>query len=371
MKKNYTVLCLALCLLAQQAAIAQKLQTSLTESWNGTGWDNWQKATYAYDSNNDLLTLLQQTWTNSAWQNNALGTQSNDAAGNATLSLNQTWVAAANTWTNSTRTTITYTASKPLVMTYESWNGSGWQNWAKYIFTYDNNLNLVSQMYQSWTAGAWLNGSLYTATNNASGNATLTLAQTWVSAASTWSNNTRTTTTYTANKPLTMSNELWDGSTWKNWNRSDFAYDNNLNQLSQTYQGWTNNAWVNTTIYSYTNNASGNPTLTIAQNWIAATSTWSNSTKTTSTYLNIPVATGVQQHAFEAIINIYPQPATDLLYVDVNESTGSYIISDLNGKHVLSASLTKENNAINISGLSQGMYFLKPQNGKAIKIIKQ
>ena len=371
MKKHYSILCMALCLLAQQAVTAQKLQTSLTEIWNGTGWDNWQKATYNYDSNNNLLTLLQQTWTNSAWQNSSLGTQSNDASGNATLSVNQTWAVAANTWTNSTRTTITYTASKPLVMTYELWTGSGWQNWAKYFFTYDNSLNLVSQTYQSWTSGAWVNGNLYTFTNNAGGNPTQTLAQSWVSAASTWSNSTRTATTYTANKPLTMIDELWDGSAWKNWNRSDFAYDNNLNQLSQTYQNWNNNAWINTTIYSYTNNASGNPTLTIAQNWISAASTWSNSTRITSTYLNIPVATGIEQHATEGDIKAYPLPAADLLYIDLNENTGSYVISDINGKQVLCATLTRENNAINVSSLSQGIYFLKPENGKTIKIIKQ
>lgn len=69
-------------------------------------------------------------------------------------------------------------------------------------------------------------------------------------------------------------------------------------------------------------------------------------------------------------IIVYPNPATNTIYIDSNEQTEFYTIYNLTGQQVKSGIY---NDGINISKLSKGMYILKIDNKsfrKSVKIIK-
>lgn len=76
-------------------------------------------------------------------------------------------------------------------------------------------------------------------------------------------------------------------------------------------------------------------------------------------------------------VKVYPNPANNSLWVDLDESEDyDYIVTDIAGKKVLKGSLTAHSNTpININGLRNGLYFINLQNPKQgryqAKFIKQ
>ena len=60
-------------------------------------------------------------------------------------------------------------------------------------------------------------------------------------------------------------------------------------------------------------------------------------------------------------INVYPNPASDILHIESDKSLQQFIITDMTGKQVLQAK-EMHGNAINISSLSQGIYTLQMTN---------
>ena len=78
-----------------------------------------------------------------------------------------------------------------------------------------------------------------------------------------------------------------------------------------------------------------------------------------------------------AIINIYPNPAKDIIYIDGNtEKTLSLKIKDMNGRELFSLPETigAETQTIDLAHFSSGIYFLeiyfKPKNKQVYKIQK-
>ncbi len=68
-------------------------------------------------------------------------------------------------------------------------------------------------------------------------------------------------------KMLSTTYENWNGSSWENSQRYLYTYDNNVFNTSYKYQAWTASAWKDagqTTVY---NDATGNPTLYVGQDW--------------------------------------------------------------------------------------------------------
>jgi len=70
-------------------------------------------------------------------------------------------------------------------------------------------------------------------------------------------------------------------------------------------------------------------------------------------------------------INIYPNPASDKIYVEWPSSNNlSIAIYNIMGQHVFSTKLLKEKNDINISNFSSGLYFVNVTDGNNIVIKK-
>jgi hypothetical protein len=82
------------------------------------------------------------------------------------------------------------------------------------------------------------------------------------------------------------------------------------------------------------------------------------------------LANGLQVNAIAILSNLYPVPAEDIIYVQLNDNPMRYTINDATGKEVLRGYLTKENYSIDISNLSKGIYLLKSEKGQKLKIIK-
>jgi hypothetical protein len=70
-------------------------------------------------------------------------------------------------------------------------------------------------------------------------------------------------------------------------------------------------------------------------------------------------------------LKVYPNPAENTLSIELNNSNEkSIVISDISGRVVLSAKTTNDKINLNITSLSNGVYFVKVQSNNATEVIK-
>lgn len=87
--------------------------------------------------------------------------------------------------------------------------------------------------------------------------------------------------------------------------------------------------------------------------------------------LNI-TQTSISESALENEIYIYPNPAKDFINVNANKNINStYTLTNFLGKEIMKGEFKSDKNKLDISTLSNGIYYLKiEENGKTMKIIK-
>jgi hypothetical protein len=70
-------------------------------------------------------------------------------------------------------------------------------------------------------------------------------------------------------------------------------------------------------------------------------------------------------------IHIYPNPAQDFVYIDNANIDDNVNVFNVVGKRVMSFKIETENQAVDITDLKSGIYFLRLNNGQATKLLKK
>lgn len=89
----------------------------------------------------------------------------------------------------------------------------------------------------------------------------------------------------------------------------------------------------------------------------------------TSTFFT-PWSVGINTIAAQEGINMYPNPAKDVLHIENNSTPFLMLVTDMSGKTVMAAEVYTGNNIINISTLSRGVYILRYVQGEEVQIKK-
>ena len=105
------------------------------------------------------------------------------------------------------------------------------------------------------------------------------------------------------------------------------------------------------------------PTTTTEVGFITGTPSNGRVFKFTPTFLNV-------DSFAESHIQIYPNPAAELLKITGQQDAASYKIFDTTGKLLSSGRLTATEQTINVSHLATGLYFLQVDSAAAIKFLK-
>ena len=79
---------------------------------------------------------------------------------------------------------------------------------------------------------------------------------------------------------------------------------------------------------------------------------------------------GVNQFEVEQNINLYPNPTSDLINISGLKNKANYTIYGLLGDKILKGTIS-DNRQIDVKNVSNGLYFLKFENGNTIKFIKE
>jgi hypothetical protein len=86
---------------------------------------------------------------------------------------------------------------------------------------------------------------------------------------------------------------------------------------------------------------------------------------------SMDVSTGLSK-TLEQRLNIYPNPASDMLHLDWNDdiNKAEVLLTNITGKTVLTKKLFDRNNSVEISNLPKGIYFITIKQGKDSYISK-
>jgi len=79
---------------------------------------------------------------------------------------------------------------------------------------------------------------------------------------------------------------------------------------------------------------------------------------------------GTPEFAQKNALVVYPNPATDHLFAQLDEATDITIV-DMTGKIIQQESLQSGNNSINVSSLASGLYFIRSASGATVKFVKK
>jgi hypothetical protein len=228
--------------------------TTATPEWVGV----WRYE-FTYDANDRLVTKIEYTWNTeyNAWGSNQKDEYTYGENGSIQTIISYWWNASAGTWSKYQKMEYTYDAQGHMTAANE-YDGDVDEPDYKTEYTYTDG-NLTQSIESIWNGSAW---DLYEKIN--------------------W--------TYDVNgNQLSEIHCDWDEglSEWVNWRKLENTYDTNGNKLLETVSKWNKTLGVWDDKYQkteYTYDADGNILISIGYEWKTGTSSWIVSTQTTWYY---------------------------------------------------------------------------------------
>lgn len=323
-----------------QNAVNNGLHQQLIETRANNSWQNFQRSTFTSDANDYIQHIQGELWNieNSEWNTEGQVFYTITADGYIDTVVNQQWDSATQGWVNSSNTIWAYNSNDQILLTSSQiWTGSAWQNVTKTSYTYNGQSQLASSLQQGWSVAtnAWVDNVQTSYTNDSVGNATQSVSQYYNPVLGTWVLSQRHTNTY--NTDNTISHNLVEANNsgvWVNSSQTNSFYENGKITEAITDM-WINNVWSPYNRVTYLYNALGIKEQNISK------------------------------------VSVYPNPATDKIYVSAPETFKSVAVYGIDGKkHNLEAS----NNSVDVSSLSAGTYILLAETDKEtgkVKFIKK
>jgi len=180
----------------------------LVQRWSlASGWTDNVRFTHVYDANgNDIETVLQTYWQN-IWSNQSRTTTTYDANGNELMALNQMWGTSA--WVDVTRITSVFSNITRTLTKTTQWSNAGvWENSDRSVYYYGQTY-LDSIVDQTWIGTIWSSTKKLVYRIRTPG---LVLNVTVLEmGAGVWDKYLYLVVTYQGNRQTQILYELWDG----------------------------------------------------------------------------------------------------------------------------------------------------------------
>jgi hypothetical protein len=128
---------------------------------------------------------------------------------------------------------------------------------------------------------------------------------------------------------------------------------------------------VTATAGAYSENANGSLSWTMGETVVETVSDGTNTLTQGFHQGNLSVTTLIEKTELSSNLKVYPNPVENILHVETDKTGMDYQLLNINGQTVSNGKLENMNQEINFSDLPAGIYFLKINNEKTHKIIKQ
>ncbi|WP_452222747.1 T9SS type A sorting domain-containing protein [Lacinutrix chionoecetis] len=346
----------------QQELLIDVPETWETDIWLMGSWTFTSIVTYTFNTDCMPTQGLLETnnFATNMLENSALLTTTYNANNLFETNVNQTWNSTTNMWEDSFKSEFEYDGNNnPITITNFAYVSNAWIPVDRLLQTFTaNNLYLTSTA-QNWDGSSWVDSTRAEFTYNA--NNTLDIVYNYVKSGSNWVNNTRVTNMYSGNLIFQKETSQWDGSNWINNSLTTYTFDSNNFLINQLEQTWNGTVYEDQQRVLRTNNADGNPTERITQNYLSGS--WTNATRDTRTYP--PCATLSVEDFEDSILKVFPNPVLNTIHI-TSHKKGHLLFLDLNGRTLLTTTINTGNNTVDIGKVQSGVYVLKIKIEKSI-----
>jgi len=335
--------------------------------WSSTNkWINSYKTETEYDLNNNMTARSNYSYKSNKWVGEYLQIYEYDNNGNKTLEVHNTFDERTNNWVGSFRFVYTFDNFNNL-LSYAQYNWStttnNWDKCVKYVYEYDNNQNKITEYDYTGVNNIWELGHKFVNEYDINIKTTTFV---YILVNNEYILNGKTIYNYNANNLLINETHYnGDGITWTQLQKTDYDYDIYGNQIFEAACIWLNSYWVGNQKIVHEYDANKNLLLEAYYTWLG--SDWIGNFKNVY-YLSEHILGIQNQKLNDYEIKIYPNPTTNILYLNNLTEKSEIEIFDLNGKLVLKTQ--NDNNQINVSDLNSGIYTIRIINKKGINTQK-
>lgn len=261
------------------------------------------------------------------------------------------------------------------------WEENVWRDkWIDY-FTYDNEGKPTEILSKVWNEEGeiWVNLDIENYSYNDDDQLAEIIVKYWNPDSEEWFNLRRYSYTYENGLRTEQFRSRWNeiNENWEEYLYYQYSYDDDdylIIELRNIKED-DPNQWIKDTRYIYSNDNLGNIEERQLQFWYQGDSIWNNSDLDIY-YNSIHQTVEVASFAYEEGIEIYPNPASDLVHIS-NSSIMDYQITlvGLDGQLVSSYKAISQHETIEFSELPNGIYFLifsvEGENSFVRKVIKK
>jgi YD repeat-containing protein len=336
----------------QQGAETEELRSG----WENNNWKNELRFSSTYDLQNNRTEYIMEVWNGSNYVNSDRKSYSYDSDGRLTETTMQDWVNGA--WKNHIQFTYAYALNDSISEKIElGWDNGEFVNYIKYSYEYDLNNRTISSLSQFWTNSEWVDWQRITYQFNGEN-----LDRFWIEQNNTgsWQDYYRVIYSYDQND--IVAEELRQYSNGAGYqDRHRFSFVNNTEGF-HTYEFVEENTsglvndWVNTEQFEYEYDASGNMVRSSRSEWqMNEWSPWND-----DHYFFDCATNGIEENVYPILAFIYPNPATDHLFVQFSDATNSFRsikFFDAAGTLILENSMLGHDNRLDLN-VSAGFYIV-------------
>lgn len=308
---------------------------SLTESWDGSIWENSLRTLVSYDAQGRQTSYLWQFWSNNSWDTLLLTQKTHTYDGNNQLlqTVDEEWNSTLQSFEFQKRTRHSYNSSNEIDTSWaDIWNNGGWEPQTRSVDIqwYDFSERKTSDIVFQYFMGGGYVDSL------------------------------RSTTVYDPNGGFTGTSFIRNSNSWQPNGQSILRRDAQMRRTFTSYAIY-NNGWE---VYfadsvAFTYNSDLQPLVFIKRGLDLNSQTWTNDRR--GTYLYAPV--GRPEPVQEKIFALFPQPVVSELFLQTESAKpGEYHLSiyDATGKQATTMNLHlsggKTLHSLDLKDLVPGLY---------------
>jgi len=380
---------------------------SIDYVWNGYSWDYSGNARYSYNADGmPTHTLLVDT-TKSLKLFQAF--YNYDNYNNSTGTIYELWNKTTTKWDTldisypafSTRYLYQYDASNHITQSiYQNWS-NGWQNVSKEDYILNVNGKYIKNTVYDWSFNNWIpnhkdslctwNGDQLASyirktfyvggewkdyekyTSVFTGKNFVGLFEKINGSGTGWDSLERYTKIFDPNGGYIIITEQYNDSTWGNAFRDLYYIDSLGNYCGYRSDEWYAGNWRQDvgTFITHTYNANEimlSETLSV---YSTTTDTLELQEKHIFSEFKIPPVTSIKELTSSSIIKIYPNPASDCIFIEDkgNDNSNTTInLYDINGRLILNRVFNKNENTVKIdlNGYKAGIYLIEVGNEKGV-----
>jgi hypothetical protein len=344
-----------------------EILSELSLEWDGAEWHNQTLYQYTYDTNNHMVTVQFQIWDGVNWGNDTQTVYTFDENDNQTSIVESTW--DGTSWVNSLKQEYTYDNNQNLISrTLSRWIGAEWQGVFQHVFSYDANNKKILQVTSVWNSG-WVLSQQVITSYDANNDPEIDLNQKWV--VDHWEDYYRNIYDHDANHNRTfiLRQTISDtGAVWVDKERFYYTFDSFNDILSQLYQTFENDEWINVYQFVLTYDEHLNRITELFQMWDSG---WVNQD---NYYYYYTLSTGSKNLDRDLSgITFFPNPATNSLNIvsldALSQDVTVEIFSDSGVKVITTKINSMQNKSVDISKLIPGVYrvLINTERGMSIQ----